>query len=268
MPDIAQSVGVGGQNQKADVRIVQALLNNFAHTLGINALAVDGACGTGTVNAIKKFQSQIMGVADPNGRLDPGGRTITALNRTALSLQLSGAAWWHANQGKYVNSERLDDLEPVFRDKAKRFVTAMRTGGAQVLISSTRRNKIRAYLMHYSWAISEGEIAAANVPAEAGCTIIWDHGNVIKSKAAAKDMKELFNIAYKPSLTSRHIDGKAIDMTISWAGTLRMADGQGRPVSVPPPSPGSLNAMLHRVGASYGVIKLLGDPPHWSSDGR
>jgi hypothetical protein len=30
----------------------------------------------------------------------------------------------------------------------------------------------------------------------------------------------------------------------------------------------ALNPVLHKIGASYGVIKLLSDPPHWSSDGH
>ncbi len=28
------------------------------------------------------------------------------------------------------------------------------------------------------------------------------------------------------------------------------------------------NSDLYSVGASYGVIKLISDPPHWSDDGR
>ena len=28
------------------------------------------------------------------------------------------------------------------------------------------------------------------------------------------------------------------------------------------------NTPLHRVGASYGVLKLVGDRPHWSHNGR
>jgi hypothetical protein len=28
------------------------------------------------------------------------------------------------------------------------------------------------------------------------------------------------------------------------------------------------NASLQQVGQSYGVIKLVSDPPHWSTDGH
>jgi hypothetical protein len=275
MPDIVKSVGAGGQNNKADVRVVQTLLNNFINALGLPALVADGDCGEKTIKAIRKFQSVIVGAANPDGRVDPGGRTMTALIGTAPatapasdSSQLSGAAWWHANQAKYANSHKIEDLIPGFREDVQRFVDAMRAGGASISISSTRRNKIRAYLMHYSWQVAGGAVAASAVPAEPGCPIIWDHGNSAKSKAAAKEMKDLFNIAFKPSLTSNHIAGKAIDMTITWNGTLNMVDGNGRAVAVPPPSPGSLNAKLHQVGATFRVLKLLSDPPHWSTNGR
>jgi hypothetical protein len=275
MPDIVKSVGAGGANNKADVRVVQTLLNNFINGLGLPALFVDGDCGEKSVTAIRAFQKQIVGIANPDGRVDPGGRTMVALNGTAPakpkasdSSMLSGAAWWHANQAQFGNSHSIGDLIPGFREDVQRFVDAMRAGGATVQISSTRRNKIRAYLMHFSFRVGNGEIAASAVPPEPGCPIIWDHGNAAKSKAAAREMKELFNIAFKPSLTSNHIAGKAIDMTISWEGTLRMEDGNGNMVDVPPPSPGSLNAKLHRVGATYRVLKLLSDPPHWSTNGR
>ena len=275
MPDIVKSVGAGGANNKADVRVVQTLLNNFIQALGLPALVADGDCGEKSIKAIRKFQSQIVGSSNPDGRVDPGGQTMKALNGIAPARapagdtsQLSGAAWWHANQAQFGNSQNIADLIPGFREDVQRFVDAMRAGGASVSVSSTRRNKVRAYLMHYSWRVGNGELAPSAVPPEPGCQIIWDHGNSAKSRAAAKEMKELFNIAFKPSLTSNHIAGKAIDMTITWNGTLNMTDGNGHAVAVPPPSPGSLNAKLHQVGATFRVLKLLSDPPHWSTNGR
>jgi hypothetical protein len=265
MPDIKQSVGIGGVNDRTDVGIVQKLLNRHVAALGLPALTTEGNLGPKTIAAIKRFQSVILGVTDPNGRADPGGRTITALNAAPIG-QLSGAAYWHANQARFANSASLDDLAPDFRDKAKRFIVAMRAGGARVTLTSTRRNTIRAYLMHYSWAISNGDIAAANVPAEPGCAIIWDHGDVAQSRRAAQDMRDLFALVYEPSLKSRHIEGRAVDMVIGWTGTIKVKDAGGKSIPLSSPTDGT-NPVLHRIGASYGVIKLLSDPPHWSSDG-
>jgi hypothetical protein len=137
-----------------------------------------------------------------------------------------------------------------------------------VTISSTRRSKQRAYLMHYSWKIAKGQIKASEVPAEPGVEIIWDHGNEVKSKQAAQQMVDLFRLAHIASLTSRHIEGKAIDMTITWTGTLKIKNKSGQTIEITGVSNGASNTTLHSVGAGYGVKKLVTDPPHWSSDGR
>ncbi len=273
MAKISKSVGKNAQNNKGDVQAVQALLNNFTTALGLKALVVDGDCGERTITAIQAFQKQIVGLSNPDGRVDPGGKTEIALNGHAPiasepPAMLSGAAWWHANQAKYENSSAISDLVPEFAQKVQRFVDAMKAGGCRVLVSSTRRNRIRAYLMHYSFRIAAGELQAAAVPPMSGCHIKWDHGNPTVSKNAAREMRDLFNIAYRPSLTSRHIDGKAIDMTIVWDGTVQIVDGGGRKVSVGSPRMGDANTVLHQIGRSYGVIKLLSDKPHWSTDGH
>lgn len=271
MPNILKSVGLGGQNNKADVIIIQRLLNNFVTALDMTALNPDGGCGQMTIMAIRKFQTARFGSNGADGRVDPVGKTMAALNATAPTVAdpklLSGAAWWHNNQAHYANSSSLSDLVPEFREKVTRFINAMRAASAHVTIDSTRRNKIRAYLMHYSWRISDGTIAASAVPPEPGCPIRWDHGNPATSKAAAKEMRDLFNIAYQPSLRSRHIEGKAIDMTITWGAAISVRDAKGTAISVGAPYSGDYNAVLHRIGASYGVMKLVSDRPHWSTDG-
>jgi hypothetical protein len=80
-------------------------------------------------------------------------------------------------------------------------------------------------------------------------------------------MVDLFQIAYEPSLTSRHIEGRAIDMTIGWNGTLKIKDKKGNIREIGAPRSGD-NPDLHKLGATYGAIKLVSDPPHWSDDGR
>jgi hypothetical protein len=273
VPNIIKSVGMGGQNNKADVIIVQRLLNNFVTALNLVALTADGGCGEKTITAIRKFQMTHFGGNVADGRVDPVGKTMAALNAIMpVSVSdpagLSGATWWHANQAHYLNSNSVDDLVPEFREKVNRFIAAMRAASASVIIESTRRNKIRAYLMHFSWGISEGTIAAADVPPEPGCPIRWNHGKAAASKTAAREMRELFNVAYQPSLRSRHIEGKAIDMTIHWDGTIALRDATGTLVSIGSPHSGDYNATLHRIGASYGVFKLVSDRPHWSTDGH
>jgi hypothetical protein len=186
------------------------------------------------------------------------------------AANLSGSKWWHANQNRYPNSRSVDDLDGDFRDKVKTFINALKEGGATINISSTRRNKIRAHLMHYSWKVSQGDIAPKEVPKIKGLNIEWDHGDLKESRRAASEMVELFNMAHIASLTSNHISGKAIDMTIKWNEDLTiLVPGHANPdVISTGPRNGDKNRELHRLGSEFGVNKLLNDPPHWSHNGK
>jgi hypothetical protein len=78
MDQIEGSVGQGGDNVEGDVRVVQRLLNR--HDLApLAALAEDGRVGSQTVEATRHFQARKLGMSSPDGRVDPGGRTLRAL---------------------------------------------------------------------------------------------------------------------------------------------------------------------------------------------
>src|SRR5207248_10574750 len=114
----------------------------------------------------------------------------------------------------------------------------------------------------------------SDAQAMAGVDIEWDHGDAAKSRAAAREMVKGFGLAVPPKSTvapalhSNHIAGKAVDMDITWEGTLRVEKKDGTVVSVPYMSNPNLNTKLHAVGASYGVKKHKSDAPHWSYNGR
>lgn len=184
--------------------------------------------------------------------------------------QLSGKAWWRANQGKYPNSQNIDDLESGFRSRVEDFIGSLRQAGASVVVHSTLRNAGRAYLMHYSWMIAHGDIEAGDVPARSDVDIEWDHGNSDTSKQAAQEMVHLFGLAYIASLTSNHIKGKAVDMDVSWPGTLVLTKPAPLLAKIEStPRTGAGNRELHQTAAdTFGVKKLRSDPPHWSFDGR
>jgi hypothetical protein len=231
MAAIGASVAEGGISIRDDVVPVQRLLN--ARSGASARLKVDGVAGSRTIAA----------AAD-------------------IADRLSGAAWWYANQACYPNSNPLDDLAADFRRNAKRFVGALREGGASVRVSATLRNQIRAHLMHYSWRVARNQIAPADVPDIDGCDIIWDHGDPARSRAAAVEMVRLFRIVFKPSLTANHIQGTAVDMTIERPAALTVKDGADKTVTI------TSAAELHRLGTSFGVHKLATDAPHWSGNGR
>jgi hypothetical protein len=185
-------------------------------------------------------------------------------------MALSGKDWVN----HYHTSARLDDLAEPFRTSARRFVAALQAAGASVIIADTLRPPERAYLMHFAFKVAHGLDPAA-VPAMAGVAIEWLHPDAhgkpdpAASQTAAQEMVEGFGIQYEPSLTSRHTEGHAIDMNITWQNNLTIRTGNGVPTVIASlPRTGAGNADLHRIGASYGVLKLATDPPHWSLDGH
>ena len=182
---------------------------------------------------------------------------------------LSGKDWWRKNQASYPNSREIDDLEPGFRSRVDDFIGSLRHAGASVVVSSTRRNAIRAHLMHYSWKVAYGEIDPRDVPKRSGLDIEWDHGDLEKSRKAAEEMVRLFGMAHIASLSSNHIRGKAIDMNISWKETLIITRPAPLLTRIESRPRTGQNRELHEVGATvFGVRKLVSDPPHWSHNGR
>lgn len=179
--------------------------------------------------------------------------------------EFSGPDWC----SRFPGSHSLEDLDPDWRSHAWAFVSALERAGAEVKISATLRPKERAYLMHWCWMIAHLAQAPGAVPPMAGVAIDWTHrGDSKAAKAAALAMVKTYGLDYAPSLTSKHVTGMAVDMTISWNGRLSIRDFDGNlHYLLTEPRNGS-NPELIKVGASYGVVKLVGDPPHWSDDGH
>ena len=80
---IVASVGENAKNRDTDVRAVQKALN---HIIQYNILAPlaplkeDGVAGHNTKLAIRQFQRIAVGMAAPDGRIDPSGKTLVKLN--------------------------------------------------------------------------------------------------------------------------------------------------------------------------------------------
>ncbi len=274
MTEIKQAVGQGAPNDPTDVTVVQTMLAGIAPLFSSKPPPPDGRCTDALIASIKELQFRLVGQPKPDGRIDPGGKSwkkLVALAPPSASAgpdpRLSGKAWFDANQARYPNSNSLDALEPVFGAKAKAFIGALRAAGATVSVNVTRRNPTRAWLMHYCCLVANDATVARTIPGNPDCDIIWDHKDDAATRRGAREMMTAFDIAFPAALKSRHIEGKAVDMTIGWTGTLRIKDGRGRDVAIGAPANGS-NTALHAVGQSYGVVKLVSDPPHWSSDGH
>lgn len=185
---------------------------------------------------------------------------------------LSGPAW--CNQ--FPTSRSVNDLQPAFRDRVRAFLAALSQANATVAISATLRPPQRAFLMHWCYLIGRQNQDPATADTMAGVAIDWVHRGPggapdrPASRQAAADMADTYQLQPQvvPSLTSRHIEGRAIDMTISWSGTPTVRDGAGRPVTLPPMAAAAARPTLDGIGRSYGVLPLAGDPVHWSDDGH
>lgn len=176
-----------------------------------------------------------------------------------ISKEPSGEQWVN----RFPTSAVLSDLLPAFSTSVQNFINSIENAGGHVRISATYRPVERAYLMHYSWRIAREGLNPSEVPDKEGVNIDWTHkGNHTAAVTAARDMVSGYHTVYKPVLTSRHTQKRAIDMTITdiMGKVLKNADGTEVLVRS--------QSQLHSVGATYGVYKLASDPPHWSDDGH
>jgi peptidoglycan hydrolase-like protein with peptidoglycan-binding domain len=86
MKKITASVGNKGINKLADVKVIQTLLNQQKLVGFTIPLRVDGKSGPKTIYRIEAFQKNIVKMIRPDGRVDPGGKSINVLNKTPVGM--------------------------------------------------------------------------------------------------------------------------------------------------------------------------------------
>ena len=77
--DVSASAGNNGQNIQRDVCTIQQRLNELMGA-SRQQLEVDGLSGRKTNGMIADFQRPVLKFNRPDSRVDPGGRTIIAMN--------------------------------------------------------------------------------------------------------------------------------------------------------------------------------------------
>jgi hypothetical protein len=186
--------------------------------------------------------------------------------------ELSGLQW----VDRFPGSRSTEDLRQPFQGQVEQFLRSLANAGAAVTIHSTYRPSERQYLMHWAWRIArerhlQGE---GTVPALAGVDIQWHwrdgQGRRLRgaSTEAANQMVNGYGLRFRPALISRHAQRRAIDMSITWEDTLHLVDHRGLPRPIANLPRDGHNPVLHAVGGTHGVFKLVTDCPHWSDDGH
>jgi hypothetical protein len=223
----------------------------------------------------------LMVVADSSHQID---ETDENNNFATWVSDLAGEAWFNSYAGQWPQSVNPHDLAEPFRTNVLKFIAALEEAGATPEIVTVIRPAERAYLMHWSWMIVYGDtrpngdhkpVKPADVPAYPGVNIRWDYGDDALSIEAAKQLIRKFDTAYYASEKSYHINGLAIDMNVTWTGTLKIKNASGTVVSIPTGtgptnSNNANNTLLARVAASYGVIRNQSEDTssHWSLKGN
>jgi len=198
--------------------------------------------------------------------------TNTTPATVSVTPELSGPVWC----SRFPGSRETSTLTPDFRDKCNAFIAAIEAAGAVKNIAATYRPRKRAYLMHWAHMIVKNHFDPAMVPPMAGVNIKWDHPTLEASVQAARQMSTVFGIGglaanTPPSLDTLHTSREAIDMSISWAGTLHISNKDGSITSIDTTPRTGMNLQLKAVGLTYGVKKFVNgnaDKPHWSTTGH
>lgn len=80
-PILSTAVGKGVPNKPADVKLIKALLNPWLRANSQPAMSMDGTGDETLIAHIKKFQKEEQKTKAPDGRVDPGGKTLGALRK-------------------------------------------------------------------------------------------------------------------------------------------------------------------------------------------
>lgn len=209
------SVGKNGVNRDADVRTVQTLLNQNGQKFNLSRpLVVDGRVGPLTIGAIESFQAKVVGMRLPDGRVDPGGKTLAALHGSGGGSPAPAASTTGRVTGKTagVNAGIIKYLEAV----AQHY-------GLEVHVTSGKRNPTeQASAMWGGWGqhLERGNVyiyLRNNPTIRQELDGYYNQAHAAGASAAVKAAaQQAFTnkvVSIAGSL-SRHLTGEAVDVTV------------------------------------------------------
>ncbi len=144
---IVGSVGRGGRNLPADVKTIQARLNELMGA-SRQPLAVDGLNGPKTEAMIADFQKSVVRVQWPDSRVDPNQKTIAALNdpNSATIWQAAGkkkTIQLHFRSISLTAVSFEDQFQAAVKVYAQYDIGFRFISGKSCLISETDREKFK-----------------------------------------------------------------------------------------------------------------------------
>lgn len=141
---ISKSVGRNGINNKDDVIFIQSALNSHSEKQAHSTLLkVDGLCGAKTIQAISTFQKNSAGIAVPDGRVDPNGKTLRylAMNPTAKAADSRTSGAQKLNEVYVTYSSNIKENRRVVSTYSINVIklALMQCGMTHAVITSTLR---------------------------------------------------------------------------------------------------------------------------------
>lgn len=141
MPNLTGSVGARARNRPKDVANVQKLLNQWFDDIAFTKLLLeDGLVGRLTLLAIVEFQGRVVGMEEPDARVDPGGLTWRTLNMSSLTLKIlsRGGAGYYTygkDEKRFATSKTIASIQELVLAMERMDITigigniSLKTGG-------------------------------------------------------------------------------------------------------------------------------------------
>lgn len=112
MTKILRSVGRGGVNLYSDVITIKKLLNKQRMDGATSQLKLDGSVGSETIVRIELFQKTELRMAKPDGRVDPGGKTMAKLTESSREVKTKSSNFGVLSETDFQNAAKaLGDIE-------------------------------------------------------------------------------------------------------------------------------------------------------------
>lgn len=160
---IKGSVGKGGKNVAADVKAIQTALKKLYPGAGIT---VNGKVDTKTQKSIETFQKAFM--AKPDGRIDPGGRSLSEINKamdkvtpitsgttaapaapTTPVAPVTSNLDWTGDSSKWTQEKKLQSMNTDFAAKVRKVLAALEKQGFQpTIFYGWRSTKVQLQLFN------------------------------------------------------------------------------------------------------------------------